>query len=100
MPKLDPAQKTRYELQALLGDQAERILESDLFEKAIDAPELNTIREWLKTKPEETQKRELLWAKCQGFAEIRDGLTRLRSKGRLASTALREDEEGQHDSSA
>lgn len=67
------------------GEEAMRLLSGPVFAEAFDAAIDLFVEEWRKSKPEETSKRELAWAKLQGLDEVRRQLRRIISQGEYAS---------------
>lgn len=92
MSTADRAQIEKLEEQARIGAEAERVLRSEVFEAAITAPELEIIRHWLRTKPEEKQEREDLYFEARALAKVRKRLTNAVATGKSATNTLEDTE--------
>jgi hypothetical protein len=93
---LTEGERVKLEEQVIRGAEAQRIIHSEMFQASFDAPILTLWKKWMKTKPEETDKREQIYHRCCALNQVRDGLTKLARKGTVAEGRLRDGEEEPH----
>lgn len=88
MPELDPAEKDRLVKLVTLGRRAKQILEDEVFEAAVAAPEATLFRQWTRSKRGESELREQLWQEYDALAKVRKRLTNLEAEGIRAMATL------------
>jgi hypothetical protein len=73
------------------GEQARQLAASPLLAQYLNATELGLLRKWMDTKEDATAERERIWWKMQAHTQLREELTRLTTRGTIATDRLRAD---------
>ena len=93
MANMTPETKSKLEESVRIGSEADRLLNDEVFQAAIQAPQMTLVQRWIRTKPNEVQVREDLHAEMRALASIEKRLTNAQSEGKRALAALQREEE-------
>jgi hypothetical protein len=94
MEKVDPQHNEELLIELLRqGDAAARLLDGDVGEAAIIGPELECIRAWTRSEPEQRDLRESLWHDFRALGKVRRRLTNAKAKGIDAGKRLHAQED-------
>ena len=92
MPKIDPKERDRLVKLATLGRRAREILDDEVYQAALGAPEETIYRQWQRSKRDESELREQLWLEYDALAKVRKRLTNLEAEGIRAVSLLEKEE--------